>query len=138
MRPLVVRWRPVWWLVPIGLALALPATVVWAAALAATAGLGNPLGALDAAAVPLATRRALFLALTLAAPAAAAACGGLGVLGGELAVGGNEVTARMVLPRPPLRPTHVGGLLTLLAGLGMSAAVAGHLLADCLLGGDCG
>ena len=132
---LAVRWRPVPQLALVAVVLVLPAVAVWVAAIAAALGLGVPLD--EVAALPLPARRLVFLTLTLAAPAAAGLCGALAVLGGELRAERYELTARLTLPRPPLHRTQVCALLVLVGGIGLAAAMAGHLAADCLLGGDC-
>jgi hypothetical protein len=116
-----LRWRPMPWL----------------AALATSVGLGQLPASLELAAVPLATRRLVFLALTLATPAASAACCALGLLGVELRVADRALTARVLLPRSSLGLGQAIGLLTLVGAVGLAIAMGGHLAADCLLGGDC-
>jgi len=54
------------------------------------------------------------------------------VLGAELRTADYELTARLTLPRPPLSPGQLCGLLVLFGGLGLALAMAGHLVADCL------
>jgi hypothetical protein len=132
-----VRWRPVPGMAVVGLALVAPAAAVWALALAHGAGLGPPLEAVPFATAPLATRRLVFLAMTLAAPALAAACGALAVLGGEVRTDAHDVVVRLALPRPPLSWAETVGLVVLIGAAGLALAMGGHLAADCLFGADC-
>ena len=135
--PIELRWRPIPPLVLAAIVLLLPAAAVWVAALASALGLVSGAPDFGLVALPLAQRRLIFWALTLLLPAGAGVAAALGVLGGVVRAEGYELSARLALPRPPLGLGQVLGLLILVAAAGLFVAMAGHLAADCILGGDC-
>jgi hypothetical protein len=129
-------------LLPLALLAVLPAVLLWAAAIAQSIGLGHPLDRLPAPA-SAATRldRLLLLGavwmLSLGGPLAAFAGSLLALVDAELRVEPWELSARLRLPAPPWERSQVTALLLLALGALLFAAMAGHLAADCLLGGDC-
>jgi hypothetical protein len=140
--PLHLRWHPTPILAPLAVLATLPALLIWAAAVVQSVGVGHPLDALPvpAAAATRPDRLLLlgtFLAVTLGDPLAAFLLGVLAVVDAEIHVEHWEITARLRPPAPPWRWLQLLTLLLLALGAVLFLAMAGHLAADCLLGGDC-
>jgi hypothetical protein len=137
-----LRWRAAPVLVPLALLAALPALLVWAAALAQVFGAGHPLAGLPTPSSATTRLERLVLlgtywCVTLGGPAIAFTLGLLALIDAELHVEGWEITGRVRLPPPPWCWPQALGMLVLLIGGVLFLAMAGHLAADCVLGSDC-
>jgi hypothetical protein len=138
-----LRWRAAPRLLVLALVAALPTLLVWVAAIGQSVGLGRPLDLLPIpAAAPTRLDRLLLLGtvwlLTLGCPLAAFVLGVLGLVDAELHIAAWEITVRVRLPAPPWSWLSLLALLLIGVSAALFAAMAGHLAADCLLGGDCG
>ena len=137
-----LRWRAVPFLIPLGVVALLPALVMWMAGFVASLGIGYPLDALPKpAASPTLLARltwlAIFWAATLGGPLAAVVLSAFGAIDAELRIEHWEISARVRLPAPPWRLHQLLVVLLLAFGAVLFVAMAGHLAADCVLGGDC-
>jgi hypothetical protein len=137
-----LRWRAVPLLIPLGVVALLPALVIWSAAIVASLGIGFSLDALPKhVASPTLVARltwlAVFWAATLGGPLAAVVLGAFGTLDAELRIEHWEISARVRLPAPPWRLHQLLAAILLAFGTVLFVAMAGHLAADCVLGGDC-
>jgi hypothetical protein len=137
-----LRWRAVPFLVPLGILALLPAVAIWVAALVGSVGLASPLDALPkpaTAATPFERLAllAIFSIVTLGGPLAAAVLGAFAAVDAELRIERWEISARVRLPAPPWTGSRLPALVLLAVGAVLFLAMAGHLTADCVLGGDC-
>ena len=120
----------------------LPALAIWTAAFVASLGIGF---SLDALPKPVASPQllarftwlAIFWAATLGGPLAAVVLGAFGAIDAELHIEHWEISARVRLPAPPWRRHQLLAAILLAFGAVLFVAMAGHLAADCVLGGDC-
>lgn len=137
-----LRWRAVPLLVPLGILALLPALAIWVAALVASVGLASRFDELPkpaSAATPLErlTLVAIFSIVTLGGPLVAAVLGAFAAVDAELRIEHWEVTARVRVPAPPWTGSRLLALVLVAVGAVLFMAMAGHLTADCVLGGDC-
>ena len=137
-----LRWRAVPFLVPLGVVALLPALVIWAAAIVGSLGFAYPLTLLPAPAaassgVERLTRLVIFWAITLGGPLVAFVAGAAAAVDAELRVEPWEVSVRIRVPAPLWTGYRLLALaLVAVAGI-LFIAMAGHMAADCILGGDC-
>ena len=137
-----LRWRAVPFLVPLGILALLPALAIWAAAI-----LGSLAGMhlLDALPTPAAAfspferlmRLSAFWSITLGGPMLALVAGAAAALDAELRIEHWEISARLRLAPPPWTHNQLIALAVIAIGALLFMAMAGHLAADCLIGGDC-
>jgi hypothetical protein len=137
-----LRWRAVPFLIPLGVVALLPALVIWMAAFIGSLGIGF---SLDALPKPVASPTLLirlmwlgiFWAATLGGPLAAVVLGAFGAIDAELRIEHWEISARVRLPAPRWRLHQLLAVVLLAFGALLFVAMAGHLAADCVFGGDC-
>jgi hypothetical protein len=137
----VIGWRAVPLLIPLGMVALLPALMIWVAALIGSVGLASPLNALPKPAAATLFGRlvllAIFWAVTLVGPLVAAVLGTFAAVDAELRIEHWEISARVRLPAPPWTGYQLVAVVLLVVGALLFVAMAGHLAADCMLGGDC-
>jgi hypothetical protein len=139
---LQLHWQPRRWLLILTLVALVPAIVVWAAALASSLGIAPLLTALPTpATVPSRIERLVVLdtslTVMLVLPLLAVLASVLATIAVDLEITRWEVTARLRLPAPPWTLAQVAATLFLIVGVGLFAAMAGHLVTDCIFGTDC-
>ena len=137
-----LRWQPRPWLVAMALVALTPAMALWAAALADSLGITHVLIglAVPASASSRAERLLLldaFLTVMLVFPLLAALSIVLATVSFDLRIANWEITASMRLPPPPLNLWQLIAAAFLLVAAVLFVAMAGHLVADCVLGTDC-
>jgi len=139
--PASLRWQARPWLLALGVATLVPELTIWSTAAMQALGLGRPYAAVAALLPPpdaaLALRRAVGWSLTLVAPALAAMLSFLAYVDVELRAGRGEISGRLRLAAPSSRRARLLAALVLLAGLLLFSLMSGHLIADCVWGGDC-
>ena len=140
--PLHLHWQSRPSLVFLALAALLPATVLWAAALANSLGITHLVAYLPAPATATSRPERLllidaFLTLTLALPLLAVLSGLLATVSFDLRITSWEITAKLRLPSPPWTLVQLAAAALLLLGSLLFLAMAGHLAADCVFGTDC-
>ena len=140
--PLHLRWQPRPWLVWAALVALVPATALWATAIADSLGITRLLTLLPVPAT--ATNRperllllGTFLTVTLVFPLLAVLSGVLATISFDLRISEWEITASLRLPRPPWTPRQLVATAILLVAAILFAAMAGHLAANCVFGTDC-
>lgn len=119
-----------------------PAIVLWAAALADSLGVTHLLNQLPVPTTASSRAERLllldtFLAVMLVFPLLAVLSTVLATVSFDLRVTSWEITVRLRLPSPPWSlPQLVSAALLAVAAI-LFVAMAGHLVADCVLGTDC-
>ena len=83
-------------------------------------------------------RRMLGWSTFLVGPAIAACLGFLTLVEGELRLNGDSVIVRLKLASLLRAYSRPIAILVMLLGVFFFAAMSGHLIADSLIGGDCG
>jgi hypothetical protein len=128
-----VRWQATPRLVPLAVVTALPAVVLWTAALVEALGVGRPLNLL----APTPAIGRVLAAILVVGPLLAAGAAALALADAEVRVEHWELTARLRMPPPPWRAQDLIAAVVLVLGGVLFVAMAGHLAADCALAGDC-
>jgi hypothetical protein len=136
-----LRWQAKPWLLALGVAALLPDLTIWSTAAMRALGLGRPHAAVAALMPPpeaaLALRHAVGWSLTLVAPALAAMLSFLAYVDVEVRAGRGEISGCLRLAASSSRRARLLAALVLLAGLVLFTLMSGHLVADCVRGGDC-
>jgi hypothetical protein len=137
-----LRWLPRPWLLCVTLVALLPATFLWAAALADSLEITHVLAEVPVSATATSHAERLllvdtFLTVMLAFPLLAVLASVLATISFDLRIANWEVTARLRLPAPPWTLPQLAAAAFLLVAAILFVAMAGHLAADCLFGTDC-